>query len=291
MKYILCLLSLISFMITQTYTYGQENPDTTKIYRIETKDGNTFTGSIIKEDSDIIILKTEKLGELSIHLTDIKSKTEISGTKKRGGEYWLPNPQSTRYFWAPNGYGLRKNEAWYQNIWIFYNQVSYGFTDYFSCGLGMVPLFLFAGAPTPVWLVPKFSIPVAEDKFNIGAGSLLATVIGEETEIFGLLYGTATFGSRDNNFSAGMAYGFYGDEWADVPVFNFSGMIRTGPRGYFVTENYVITIEQETGVVLSAGGRSILRNVGLDYSLWIPIIPDMDSFVAFPFLGITIPIK
>jgi hypothetical protein len=291
MKSILCFLSFCFLMVAFTDLSGQEKPDTTTIYRIETKDGNTYTGSIIKEDSEKIILRTDKLGELSISLTDIKSRDEISGAKKIRDEYWLPNPQSTRYFWAPNGYGLKKNEGWYQNIWILYNQVSYGFTDYFSCGIGMIPMFLFAGTSTPIWIVPKFSIPVVENKFNIGAGSFLSTVIGEETEIFGLLYGTTTFGSRDNNFSAGLAYGFYGDEWADVPVFNISGMIRIGPRAYFVTENYALTIEGETGVVLSAGGRSILRNVGLDYSLWIPIVPDMDSFVAFPFLGITIPIK
>ena len=155
----------------------------------------------------------------------------------------------------------------------------------------MIPLFLFGGTATPVWLVPKFSIPVSKDRFNIGAGTLLATVIGEETEVFGLLYGTATLGSRDKNFSFGMAYGFYGDEWADVPVFNLSGLVRTGPRGYFVTENYVITAEGVTGIFLSAGGRTILRNIGLDYSLWIPVFPDIDSFVAIPFLGITVPLK
>ena len=56
------------------------------------------------------------------------------------------------------------------------------------------------------------------------------------------------------------------------------------------TENYVITAEGETVVLLSAGGRSIIRNVGLDYSLWIPLGFEMDTFVAIPFLGITVPI-
>ena len=288
---LICILSLVILTAIQLSSYGQESPDTTSIYRIETKDGNTYTGTIIKEDANTLILKTEKLGELSIQQGDIKSRTEISDVKKREGEYWLPNPQSSRYFWAPNGYGLRKNEGWYQNIWIFYNQLSYGFTDNFSCGVGLVPLFLFGGTATPVWLVPKFSIPVAKDKFNIGAGTLLSTVIGEETEIFGLLYGTATVGSRDKNFSFGMAYGFYGDKWADIPVINLSGMMRTGPRGYFVTENYIITAEGETGIILSAGGRSIIRNIGLDYSLWIPVFPDMGTFIALPFLGITVPVN
>jgi len=38
------------------------------------------------------------------------------------------------------------------------------------------------------------------------------------------------------------------------------------------------------------GGRSIIRNIGLDYSLWLPLDSEMDSFIAIPFLGITIPL-
>ncbi len=291
MKTSLIFLLFILFLTGSLESFGSEIPDTTRVYRIETTDGNIFTGFIINEDTKIVVLQTDILGELTIHRENIKSIREISMAKKIGSEYWLPNPQSSRYFWAPNGYGLDKGEMWYQNIWIMYNQLSYGFSDYFSCGVGLIPLFLFGGTASPVWLVPKFSIPLVENKFNLGAGALLATILGEGEGVFGLLYGMATLGSRDKNLSFGMAYGFYGDEWADVPVVNLSGMVRTGPRGYFISENYIIPVEGETVVILSLGGRSILRNVGLDYSLWIPIAPDMGTFVALPFLGITIPIN
>lgn len=155
----------------------------------------------------------------------------------------------------------------------------------------MVPLFLFAGTATPFWVVPKFSIPVKKDRFNLGTGAFLGTIIGEESGIFGLLYGTATIGSRDNNFSFGMAYGFLDDQWADIPIFNVSAMSRLSTKSYFISENYIISADGETGVMLSAGGRSIIRRVGLDYSLWIPIFPDMDGFLALPFLGVTIPMN
>jgi hypothetical protein len=288
MKTSLIFILLILFLMGLD-SFGSENPDTTRVFRIETTDDNIFTGFIIREDSTVVVLQTDILGELTIHRKYVKSMREISKAKKIGNEYWLPNPQSSRYFWAPNGYGLNKGEMWYQNIWIMYNQMSYGFTDYFSCGVGLIPLFLFGGTASPVWLVPKFSIPLAGNKFNLGTGALLATILGEDAGTFGLLYGTATLGSRDKNFSFGMAYGFISDDWADAPVINLSGMVRTGPRGYFITENYVITAEGETAVILSLGGRSILRNVGLDYSLWIPVVSDMGTFIAFPFLGITIP--
>lgn len=130
----------------------------------------------------------------------------------------------------------------------------------------MLPLFLFAGTSTPFWVVPKFSIPVVESKFNIGTGAFLGTIIGEDVGLFGLLYGTATFGSRDKNVSFGLAYGFTRDQWLKVPVINISSVIRTGPKGYFITENYAISVDGELVVLISGGGRSIIRNIGLDTS-------------------------
>ena len=266
------------------------SPDTTKIYRIETRDGNVFTGRILSEDQQAVSIATDKLGTIRIPVGDISSRVLLKGVKTEGGEFWLPNPQSTRYFWAPNGYGLQKGEAYYQNIWVFYNQFSWGITQHFSMSLGMIPLFLFAGAPTPIWAVPKFSISISEDKLNLGTGALVGTVLGENAGVFGLLFGTATFGSRDKNFSFGLAQGFSTDGWLEVPIINLSGMARTGTRGYFITENYIISADGEFAMVISAGGRSIIRNIGLDYSIWIPIAPDMGGFIAAPFLGITVPL-
>lgn len=270
--------------------FGQNSPDTTRTYKVETIDGNIFIGEIVAEDSSVLIIKTDSFGEVRISQSNIKTKTRLGQVKKVGSEFWLPNPQSSRYFWAPNGYGLEKGTSYYQNIWVLYNQVSLGLIDNFSVGAGMVPLFLYGGASTPIWVVPKFSFPVIENKLNIGAGAFLGTLVGEDTGIFGLLYGVTTLGSRDNNLSLGLAYGFSKDRWLNFPIINFSCMLRAGPKGYFITENYVISAEGESVALISLGGRSIIRNVGLDYSLWMPFSSEMDSFVAMPFLVITVPI-
>lgn len=290
MKKTAVIILLLGVLFPGIICMSQEKPDTTVTLRIETIDGNIYIGRYVSEDSLSMVLQTESLGEIRIPQNSIKTRTLLKQVVKVGNDIWLPNPQSSRYFWAPNGYGLEENTSYYQNIWILYNQFSFGLTNNFSLGAGMLPLFLFAGGSTPIWIVPKFSIPVEKDKFNLGTGAFLGTIIGEDTGIFGLLYGTATIGSRDKNVSFGMAYGFADGDWLNVPVINVSSMLRTGPRGYFITENYVITAEGETVVLLSAGGRSIIRNVGLDYSLWIPLGFEMDTFVAIPFLGITVPI-
>lgn len=288
-KQFICIFIII-VLLDNLQCFGQNVPDSTRIVRVETIDGNIFVGFVVTEDSSALVIKTETLGKIKIPRNNIKSKTELKEVKKVGSEFWLPNPQSSRYFWAPNGYGLEKGSSYYQNIWILYNQFSIGLSDNFSMGAGMLPLFLFGGSATPFWIVPKFSIPVVENKFNVGTGAFLGTIIGEQTGVFGLLYGTATFGSRDKNLSLGLAYGFADGEWMKVPIINVSYLVRTGPKGYFVSENYVISFDGEVVVLISAGGRSIIRNIGLDYSLWIPLGAEMGSFIAIPFIGITIPI-
>jgi hypothetical protein len=256
--------------------------------RIETTDGNEYIGVIVEEANDRVVLQTESVGTLTIKKVDIKTREIVIAEKIKEGKYWFDNPQSTRYFWSPNGYGLKKGEGYYQNVWVLFNQVSVGVTDNFSIGFGTVPLFLFGSPSTPIWVAPKFSIPVAAEKFNLGIGALVGTVVGEEQKGFGLLYGITTFGTKDKNFSVGLGYGYSAGEFADTPTISFSALIRTSQRGYFITENYYIDTGEPL-VLLSLGGRRIIKKVGLDFGAFIPISSDYDGFIAIPWLGLTVP--
>ena len=262
--------------------------DSVKLHLIETTDGNQYIGEIISEDEEAVRLRTQGLGEIKLSRVYIRKIEPVDPEKLIGEEYWAENPQSTRYFWAPNGYGLKKGEGYYQNVWILFNQIAVGVTDHFSIGGGIVPAFLFAGAPTPVWITPKVSIPVVENKFNLGAGVLGGVVIGEDNSGFGIFYGISTFGSRDKHLSIGLGYGFAGGEIAKSPVVTISGMTRLGKRGYLISENYYIPTKPYL-LVLSFGGRTIINKLGLDYGLFIPVSEDVDTFVAIPWLGLTIP--
>jgi hypothetical protein len=259
------------------------------IYRFETKDGNEYFGKIISQDNEKILVKTEKLGDITLYKSDI-IKMEITNDKKiQKGEYWNENPQAARYFWVPNGYGLRKGEGYYQNVWVFVNQVSYGFTDNISVGVGMVPLFLFAGAPTPVWLTPKVSFPIVKDKINVGAGALIGTVLGEDGFGFGLLYGMSTFGSRDKNFTIGVGWGYADGEMGQRPTINLSGMLRTSRNWYLMTENYYLDFGGGGVGLISFGARRMFKKLGLDFGLFVPFSTDDITAIAFPWLGITLP--
>ncbi|WP_114751250.1 hypothetical protein [Pleomorphovibrio marinus] len=281
------LIIMMALLFTWYVGYPQERNG---LIHIQTKDGNEYVGEVIEEDEVKIKVLTQQLGEITIFKSEIRSRRELSEQQLINGQFWSENLQATRYFWLPNGYGLKRGEAYYQNAWIFFNQASVGLTDNFSIGAGTVPLFLFGGAATPFWITPKFSVPVVENKVNIGVGALVGTVIGENEGGFGLLYGVSTFGSKDKNFSIGMGWGFAGGEIASSPTISFGGMVRTGPKGYFMTENYLISAGGSTLGLLSAGGRRILGRVSLDYGLILPLGADIGVFIALPWLGINVPI-
>lgn len=277
---------------SKTYRKAIEYQDSLRTVLIITTDGNEFVGQLLEETSTFVKLKTSTYGELTIQKSRIKSIQDVQKSKVRSGILWKDHVQSTRYFWQPNGYGLKKGEAYYQNVWVLFNQISIGVTDNFILGGGIIPLFLFAGAPTPVWLTPKFSIPIVKDKLNLGIGGLFATVIGEDDLNLGIAYGSATFGARDRNFTFGMGYGYSAGSWTNRPLFSANFISRVGSRGYFILENYIIDNANQYGVLSIVGGRNIIGNgAGLDYGLVLPLFPDLGTFFAIPWLGITVPLK
>lgn len=280
------LLSLLAFLCLPAIS--QTGNDSTLI-QIETQDGNRFLGKIISENSESLVLSTESFGKVVILQKNIKSRKLIQSGQIKDGELWFDNPQSSRYFWAPNGYGLKRGEGYYQNIWVIWNQFAYGITNHFSIGGAVIPLFLFGGEPTPVFLSPKFSIPIDKNKFNLGAGALIGTVLGESETGFGIVYGVSTFGSPDNNISFGLGYGYAGGEWASTPLINISGMTRISPRWYFLSENHILIIEGDGGGIISGGARWIIKKAAVDFGLFVPVGTGINQFIALPWLGFTVP--
>ncbi|MES2766121.1 MAG: hypothetical protein V4642_09650 [Bacteroidota bacterium] len=261
------------------------------LFQVETTDGNTFLGYITFQDSLMIRLETEKLGELTINRKDIAKITEINSEKIVEGKYWSDNPQSTRYMWAPNGFGMKKGEGYYQNIWVMFNQVSGAFTDNLSVGVGVIPSFLFGADVVPFWITPKVSIPI-RDNINIGVGALAFNVIGvDDMSWTGLLYSTATFGTPDKNLSVGLGYGFVDGELASTPTVNISGLIRGGEKWYFMMENYYLSTDpfedDDNGVLITGiGGRRMLGKASIDFGI---VRGHNWTFIGMPWLGFTIP--
>lgn len=294
------VISLFMFAVAASLECrGQGIPhdgDTTKYWRVETNDENEFVGKIKSMENGIMSLMTEKFGVINIRMADIKSIEEADPKKIIGDSYWSENFQSTRYFWMPNGYGLKPGEAYYQNVWILFNQFSVGVTKNFSIGGGIMPLFLFGAKSAPMWINPKLSLPVSK-KVSFGVGVLYGGLVGFSDDIDseggGIAYGVVTLGSRDKNASFGVGYGFSGDRFARRPVITFASMTRLGQRSYFMTENYLIMTGDDTNEavgLISFGGRRLIKKVGLDFGGFIPVGGGMDRLIVIPWLGITTPL-
>lgn len=256
-------------------------------YRIETKEGSVFIGILISESDEAIVMLTESIGEVTIRRDSIRTMTLVDADRLRSGNYWYDNPNGTRYLFAPNAIGLKKGTGYYQNTWVFFNNVNYGISDHFSFGVGIVPLFLFSTA-TPVWITPKVSYPVIANKFHISAGALLGGVIGSgDSGVGGVFYGGATYGTTDANVTVNLGYGYTDRSISSSPVLNISAMQRIARRGYIITENYILPGSDENGIA-SIGFRYAVENATVDFALLRPL-GSYNGFIGIPWLGITIP--
>jgi hypothetical protein len=283
---------LMAFFLILGYSSDaqiQVKQDSTYIFEME--DGNTYIGKVVNlTQGEMYEVKTS-VGNIKLFQKNIIVIKRLDKSNLKDGEYWPSSPHSSRYFFSPSGYGLRKGEGYYQNAWVFFNQVSYGISDNFSLGVGMIPTFLFGlgSEVLPIWFTPKVNIPYKNGKGAFGAGTLFITSLGEETGGVGLLYGSNTFGTRDKQFTLGVGLGYSGgDGFSEYPVINASGLIRTSKNWAFVTENYFFTFDS-FGALISGGARYMGKRIAIDFGGFVPIFEDQDQFFIAPWLSISVP--
>lgn len=279
----LLILILVSCVCTEKSVAQEEE----RMYRIVTTDNQTFIGTLVAEDDLKVTIQTETAGRITIERKNIVSLAALDSDRIRNGKYWYENPQSTRYFFAPNAIGMRKGNGYYQNTWVLFNNVNYGITDNISIGGGIVPLFLFGSPVTPVWLLPKVSIPVSEGQFYLGAGAMIGGLIGVETDPLGVFYGVGTLGNRDKNLTVGLGYGYAGNEVSSTPLVNISGSIRISRRMYLLSESYFLPGTESNGLV-SFGMRWASESFAIDFGLFRPL-EDAAGLIGVPWLGVTLP--
>src|SRR5262245_1461767 len=118
---ILMFLLLLLLFSGVRDAFAQGKPDSLLV-EIETKDGNKYTGLVIEESESRIVLVTESLGKLVFPKASVRRVRRLEKAKMRIDGYWADNPQATRNFWSPTGYGLKAGEAYYQNVWVMFNQ-------------------------------------------------------------------------------------------------------------------------------------------------------------------------
>lgn len=233
------------------------------MYHVVLVNGNEFTAKYVERRKNIVVFQTDALGQLSVATSDIRQMKNIKEENIKGGNYFFPNPNNTRYFFAPSAMNLKKGEGYYQNTYVIGNSVNYGLTDNFSIGAIVV-------LPSLVFITPKIGFRVA-DNFHLGGGVMAGIVpdlFDGNVSLAGIGYGVATYGTLEYNATLGTGMLYAEGEFFDRPIITLSGMARINKRLAFVSENWFLPTSKE--VYYSSSGQYVMKNVyyeGLSYGL------------------------
>ncbi len=278
-----------------------------KYAKVTTFKNEVFSGYIQQNNDEKIVLETSSaVIEISkdkvktVEYLKKKSKRKKGKKRKRnsaGSDYenieqeFIESEKysfDSKYAFGNTAYGLQEGQGYYHNYWIFYNDINYGITDNIAIGGGVIPLFLFAGAPSPFWLKGKFSLPIKKDMVNVAANVGIGTILGgwgiesEFPSVF-TLGGVITFGPQHRNVSLDISY--FGSGAGSATLVRLGGKLKISRRSYLISE---ITLPDSEFGFVSIGGMTIFDALALDYGLIFPVTEERGYLLAFPYLGVKI---
>lgn len=298
------ITNLVTIFLLLTVSYhpliAQDTLSKPPLWLVETLDGNTFTGEILKQDAEGIQLKTADFGSITIVKSNIRSMQPIDPEKMKGKDYWKDNDYARSYFFTPSGYPHTPKTWSYQNSELIFNQINYGIDEYVGVSAGVaLPLFLGEVNALPIWVSTKVSLPIVKNKINVAIGGLYFTPLGNsdlDDGRFWILYGVTTFGSMNHNFSIGVNYGkAFTDESALGTSFTFAGMTRTGKKHYLILDGLVSRSDGYNQGLILIGGRWTGKDLAVDYGLGQYIETSCEicgtNLALTPWIGLKVPFK
>lgn len=285
------LLVIMTLAIAPRQATAQARPplprDTNLTHVLLLADGSTLVGKLISRDSSVVRFETNG-GVFTVPVARVKELRELTPSEVRGDEYWFPDANETRLFFAPTGRMLKKGDGYYSNTYLLLQNFVGAPSDQFTFGGGfsIVPSDNFI-ANNIYYVTPKVGV-YNTPKANFAVGALLGVFPGSDfnngPETFGILYGVGTRGGPEASMTAGLGYGFANGRMQDRPLIMLGGSVRTARRISLVTENYALwTREPEltctnTGCVetghrndfnglLSYGLRFMGEKISVDFAL------------------------
>lgn len=237
--------------------------DSSKTVEVELRNGSILTGSIISVSEEEIELQ-EANGRTFIRLSRVRQIRDVDLTRK--GNQWFPNPNYSRLFFSPTAQPLQKNSGYYQNIYVFFNNVAYAVSDNvaFTGGFSMLPginisnqLYFFTG---------KVGFEVSDGHY-LGGGLGVASANTFEDALF-LGYANYTHAFHRGSLTGGVTTFSIAEDIGTYALY-FGGDYRLIQRISFVTENYVFP-EAGDELVLSYGLRFMGQNMSFDLAFFRP---------------------
>ncbi|MFL5595006.1 MAG: hypothetical protein ACJ78M_06915 [Gemmatimonadaceae bacterium] len=237
--------------------------DSAHLQILTLRDGSTLVGRITAIGQDTLTVESS-VGQLSVPLASVRRVQEVGSDRMKNGEYWFPNPNATRLFFAPSGRMLEKGEGYVSDYEVFFPGAAVGVTDNVSIG-GGVSLFPAGLDEQIYYFTPKIGAALQEN-VNVALGALIIGGIADESTV-GIVYGVGTLGTPDASVTAGLGYGFAGTTMSRTPVAMLGGELRVSRRVGLVTENYIIP-DTDANPIFSYGVRLMGEKMTVDLALF-----------------------
>jgi len=278
----------ICLFIFSVVLYSQNN----QLVEIETKDGNIFLGTIIKESDEGIILKTQDGIQISVPNSSIKNLSKIETTEVEG-QVWRADPNKSMYLFAPSAFPIEKQKVYCRDFCLVFPSYNRGFGNNFSLQAGA---FVFPGMQfdnIPIVLSGKFSLPELGPA-RLATGMMYISVPGQSTSFgAGFAFGSATIGNRFTHFTASLGWGYFRDEnewdFAEKPILVLASNIRVFNSFAVVAEYWLPPeVDDPTNLPIALSGRFIGRRFAVDIGGFFT--KDMEG-IPLPLINFTYHLK
>jgi hypothetical protein len=110
--------------------------DSTELQILTLRGGSTLVGRITSIGADSLTIDAS-VGNVSLPISSVTEVKSVAADRMKEGEYWFPNPNSTRLFFAPSGRMLERGDGYVSDYEVFFPGAAYGVTDNVSIGGGM----------------------------------------------------------------------------------------------------------------------------------------------------------
>ncbi|MFQ5865836.1 MAG: hypothetical protein ACE5IW_11465 [bacterium] len=203
------------------------------------------------------------------------------------GEFRRYDPNHNRLFFGPTGRTLRAGEVNFADFYVIFPTIAFGVTDFFMLGGGVS---LVPGAAEQLFYIsPKVRF-IHGNKYDLAAGLLYMGIPGEEG--FGSFYSALSVGDPSGAITLGVAFPFTSaDTDLNSPAFLFGAEIQVSNSAKLITENWFLSGEDESLLLLSGGirffGERLAAAIGLVTTPeafgenGFPFIPWVDFAVSF----------
>jgi hypothetical protein len=264
--------------------------DSLHTHILRTRDGSTLIGRVVAEGPDTV--RFESNGALLVlarsQIADLRA---IEPGQLRQGEYWFPDPNRTRLFFAPTARMLAQGEGYFSDSYLLLLNVAGGVTSRFTMGGGLSIIPSTNPQNNVFYLTPKLGL-VEEPNFGLAAGALIGFAgfegIEDKNRSFGMLYGVGSVGSSDSHFDFGAGWGYAGGRVSGDPAIMLGGATRVSRRVSLLTENYFVPSVSDNALV-SYGFRFFGEKLSVDLAFANAVGPNTTflfpgvPYIAFAF--------